>query len=108
MNEKYISAPLSTFFLSYLFSSLIELLSVLFIQASPQALNLLIGFISSGEEHWKGYLYMLAHFLTLLLTSVRIFAKHLEDHIMSSSLQIYLCPMTYNTLTNYSVHFDSY
>ena len=47
-----------TFGLTFLWSSVIQLMSVLLNQASPQALNLLIGFISSGEEHWKGYLYM--------------------------------------------------
>ena len=79
-NKKYNRKPVnilypvfSTFGLSYLFSSLIQLLSVLFNQASPQALNLLIGFISSGEEQWKGYLYMLAlvgnNMLVILLNS---------------------------------------
>jgi ATP-binding cassette subfamily C (CFTR/MRP) protein 1 len=49
---------LFTFGLSLLSCSLIQLITVLLTQVSPQALNLLIGFISSGEEQWKGYLYM--------------------------------------------------
>ena len=48
-----------TFGLYYLLSSLIQLLSVLVNQLTPQALNLLIGFISSDEQEWKGYLYMI-------------------------------------------------
>ena len=61
-NKKAISVlkpVFKTFGWSYLVSSFIQLMSVLFNQASPQALNLLIGFISSGEEEWKGYVYML-------------------------------------------------
>ena len=64
-NQKYNKKPVHvlypvfyTFGLSYLSQSFIQLLAVLFTQLNPQALNLLIGFISSGEEQWKGYLYM--------------------------------------------------
>ena len=65
-NKRYSRKPvnvllpmLQTFGLYYLLSSVLQLLSVLFNQLTPQALNLLIGFISSGEEQWKGYLYMI-------------------------------------------------
>ena len=64
--KRYNRAPVNvlwpmfqTFGLYYLLSSLIQLLSVLVNQLTPQALNLLIGFISSDEEEWKGYLYMI-------------------------------------------------
>ena len=50
---------LFTFGLAFVSSSFIQLLTVILTQISPQALNLLIGFISSGEEIWKGYVYML-------------------------------------------------
>ena len=50
---------LFTFGLAFISSSFVQLLTVLLTQISPQALNLLIGFISSGEEIWKGYVYML-------------------------------------------------
>ena len=51
---------LYTFGLALLSSSFIQLLTVILTQISPQALNLLIGFVSNEEEEqWKGYLYML-------------------------------------------------
>ena len=50
---------LYTFGFSLLSSSFIQLLTVLITQISPQALNLLIGFVSSDEAQWKGYLYMI-------------------------------------------------
>ena len=73
-----------TFGLSYLWSSLIQLLSVLFQQASPQALNLLIGFISSGEEQWKGYLYM------MFLVSVNMIVIILNSQYFLQQLMIAL------------------
>ena len=42
-----------------MFLSFIQLMAVMLTQISPQALNLLIGFTSSEEEIWKGYLYMI-------------------------------------------------
>ena len=50
---------LFTFGAAYLSSSFIQLITVILTQISPQALNLLIGFVSSGEELWKGYVYMI-------------------------------------------------
>ena len=38
-------------------SLVLQLVSVLATQLCPIALNLLIGFISSGEQRWKGFLY---------------------------------------------------
>ena len=48
-----------TFGVAFLISSFIQLMAVMLTQISPQALNLLIGFTSSEEEIWKGYLYMI-------------------------------------------------
>ena len=79
-----------TFGLSYLWSSLIQLLSVLFQQASPQALNLLIGFISSGEEQWKGYLYMIflvgVNMIVIILNSQYFLQQLMIALKMKSSL----------------------
>ena len=79
-----------TFGLSYLWSSLIQLLSVLFQQASPQALNLLIGFISSGEEQWKGYLYMMflvgVNMIVIILNSQYFLQQLMIALRMKSSL----------------------
>ena len=49
---------MSTFGGQYLKSSFVQLMQVILTQISPKALDLLIGFVSSDEEEWKGYMYM--------------------------------------------------
>ena len=86
-SKRYSRAPVNvllpmfqTFGLYYLLSSLIQLLSVLVSQLTPQALNLLIGFISSEEEKWKGYLYMVllvALNMTVIILNSQYFFQQL-------------------------------
>ena len=79
-----------TFGGAFLLSSFLQLLSVLFNQVSPQALNLLIGFISSGEEQWKGYVYMLflvtVNLIVILLNSQYFLQQLIIGLRMKSSL----------------------
>ena len=88
-NKRYNRKPvnvllpmLQTFGLYYLLSSAIQLVTVLINQLTPQALNLLIGFISSEEEQWKGYLYM------VLLVALKIIVVLLNSQYFLQQLII--------------------
>ena len=75
-------APIfQTFGREFLLSSLVQLVTVLLQQLSPQTLNLLIGFTSSQQEQWKGFLYM-GLLVTINLTNTLLNSQYFKEQTL--------------------------